>query len=347
MAKKVIIDGKPIGQGHPCHIILEAGMNFDDMEEARELIDTVINIGGDSIKFQTFHADTITAKNNPLEDGRGTIDQHEEFMESEEKQTEEFQKGLFDYCKEKQITAFTTPSHYTDVEMLERIANPPAYKLGSDDLTNIPFLKYIARFKKPMIISSGVSHLSEIDAAIRAIREEGNDNIILLHCVSQYPAKAEDMNLRAMQTLMNTFDVPVGLSDHTMTVSVPLAAVTMGAAVIEKHFTCHREKPGPDNFFSMMPDEMEAVINGTREIEQAKGSPYKKIITIETEMRKVFKKSIFAIKDITQGEALTKENIDALRPEGGLRPELLPDVMGMKVTRDIKTGEPLTWESFK
>ncbi len=347
MGKVVNIAGRSIGRGYPCYIILEGGVNFDDFEEAKELIDTGIKIGGDCMKFQTFHADTVTAKNNPLEDGRGTIDQYEELVESEEKQTEEFQKNLFDYCKKKNFTAFTTPSHYTDVDMLERIANPPAYKLGSDELTNIPFLKYIARLKKPMIISSGASYLSEIDAAIRAIREEGNNDIILLHCVTRYPAKAEDMNLRAMKTLINAFDVPVGLSDHTMTTSIALAAVTMGATVIEKHFTCHREKPGPDNFFSMMPDEMQAIIKGVREIEVALGSPYKKVINTENEMRKVFKKSIFAVKDIVAGEKLTKKNVDNLRPGGGLKPELLPQIIGMKVTRNIKAGEQINWDCFK
>lgn len=347
MQEKVTINNRDIGKGHPCYIILEAGVNFDDMEEARRLVNSGVSIGADCIKFQTFHAETTVLKEVPLQDGRGTIDQYEEFMESEEKQTEEFQKELLSYAMSKNITVFSTPSHFNDVDLLENIANPPAYKVGSDDLTNIPLLKYIAKFKKPMIISSGVSYLSEIDNAIRAIREEGNDDIVLLHCVSQYPAKPEDMNLRTMQTLMNTFDVPVGLSDHTMTTSISLAAVALGACVIEKHYTLNRESPGPDNFFSTLPHEMELIIKGIREIEKAMGKPYKKVICAEKDMRPVFKKSIYAISDIKTGEVITEKNVDILRPTGGIEPRMLHHIYGMKVQKDISTGEAITWDCFK
>ncbi|UCB56978.1 MAG: N-acetylneuraminate synthase family protein [Candidatus Omnitrophota bacterium] len=347
MRDKVSINNRHIGKGHPCYIILEAGVNFDDIIEAKKLIDSGVRLGADCIKFQTFHAQTTVIEGTSLKDGRGIIDQHKEFTESQEKQTEDFQKKLFAYAKSKDITAFSTPSHFNDVDLLERIADPPAYKLGSDDLTNIPLLKYIARLKKPMIISSGVSYLSEIDTAIRAIREEGNDNIVLLHCISQYPARPEDMNLRAMQTLINTFDLPVGLSDHTMTSSISLAAVALGACVIERHFTLNRESPGPDNFFSMLPEEMALIIKGIREIETALGSPYKKIAGAEKDMRPVFKKSIYAIRNIREGEMITEKNVDILRPAGGIEPRLLQHIYGMRVRRDMSAGEPLTWECFK
>ena len=347
MREKVTIDNRDIGKGHPCYIILEVGVNFDDIEEAKRLVESGISIGADCIKFQTFHAETTVLKEVSLQDGRGTIDQYEEFMESEEKQTEAFQKELFSCAMNKGITVFSTPSHFNDVDMLEKICNPPAYKLGSDDLTNIPLLKYIARLKKPMIISSGVSYLSEIDAAIRAIREEGNDDIILLHCVSQYPSNPEDMNLRTMQTLMQTFDVPVGLSDHTMTTSISLAAAALGACIIEKHYTLNRESPGPDNFFSMLPHEMELIINGVREIEKAMGKPYKKVICAEKDMRGVFKKSIYAVCDIKAGEEVTGKNVDILRPTGGIEPGMLPHIYGMKIQKNVSAGEPITWDCFK
>lgn len=347
MKGKVTINNRDIGKGYPCYIILEAGVNFDDLDGARKLIDSAVSIGADCIKFQTFHAETTTVKGVTLQDGRGAVDQYEEFMESKKKQTEEFQKALFSYASKKGITAFSTPSHPKDVDLLEKIANPPAYKVGSDDLTNIPFLKYIARLKKPLIISSGVSFLSEIDTAIRTIREEDNDDIILLHCTSQYPAKPGDINLRTMQTLMNTFDLPVGLSDHTMTVSVPIAACALGASVIEKHYTLNRENPGPDNFFSMLPQEMELVIKGIREVEAAVGQSYKKVIAVEEEMRLVFKKSIHAIANINGGEAISEKNVDILRPAGGIEPHLLTSIYGLKATRKIKAGEPVTWDCFK
>jgi len=347
MNDKVTINNRDIGKGYPCYIILEGGLNFDDLDGARKLIDSAVSIGADCIKFQTFHAKTTTVKGATLQDGRGTVDQYKEFMGSERKQTAEFQKALFSYASSKGITAFSTPSHPRDVDLLEEIVNPPAYKVGSDDLTNIPFLKYIARLKKPMIISSGVSFLSEIDAAIRAIREEGNDNIILLHCVSQYPTEPGDINLRTMQTLMNTFDLPVGLSDHTTTISVPIAACVLGASVIEKHYTLNREAPGPDNFFSMLPREMELVIKGIREVEAAMGQSHKKVITAEEEMRPVFKKSIHAITNIDEGEALSEKNVDILRPTGGIEPHLLQNIYGIKVKKKIQAGAPITWDCFK
>ncbi|MFC1807226.1 N-acetylneuraminate synthase family protein [Candidatus Omnitrophota bacterium] len=347
MSSSVLINGRAVGKGLPAYVILEAGVNFDDMDGARKLIDSAIDIGADSIKFQTFHAHTTVVKGATLEDGRGTVDQYAEFLESEEKQGEDFQADIFKYCKKRNITAFSTPSHPDDVDMLEKIADPPAYKLGSDDLTNIPFLKYVARLKKPMIISSGVSYISEIDSAIRAIRDEGNDNIILLHCVSQYPADPVDMNLRTMQTLINTFDLPIGLSDHTLTTSIPLAAVAMGACVIEKHYTLDREVPGPDNFLSMVPDEMRTIIKGAREIESAMGTPYKRIINAEKDMRPVFKKSIYAVNNIKKGEVITRDNVDILRPLGGLEPNLLPNLYGMRVNKEVLSGDPITWECLK
>ena len=347
MKDKVAINNRNIGKGCPCYVVLEAGVNFDDIKGARRLIDSGISIGADCIKFQTFHAKTIVIKGAQLKDGRGMVDQYEECMESETKLTEEFQKELFLYAKDKNMTSFSTPSHFTDVDLLEKIVDPPAYKLGSDDLTNIPLLRYIARLKKPMIISSGVSYLSEIDEAIRTIREEGNDDIILLHCVSQYPASPNDMNLRTMQTLINTFDVPVGLSDHTMTTSISIAAVAMGACIIEKHYTLNRKAPGPDNFFSMLPHEMETIIKGIREVELAMGKPHKRILEVEKEMRSVFKKSIHATCNIEKGETITKNNVDILRPFGGMEPRLLKDIYGVKVQKKISSGAPITWDCFK
>ncbi|MDO8603566.1 MAG: N-acetylneuraminate synthase family protein [Candidatus Omnitrophota bacterium] len=347
MRGTIVINKRRIGKDCPCYIILEAGVNFDDINGAKRLVDSAAAIGADCVKFQTFHAKTTVIRGTHLKDGRGMIDQYKEFMESEEKQTEDFQKELFLYAAKKDITAFSTPSHFKDVDLLEKIARPPAYKLGSDDLTNIPLLKYIARLKKPMIISSGVSYLSEIDSAIRAIKEEGNSDAILLHCVSQYPARPEDMNLRTMQTLMKTFDVPVGLSDHTMTTSIPIAAVAMGACVIEKHFTLKREALGPDNFFSTMPYEMELIIKGIRETEKAMGLPYKDVTDAEKGIRQVFKKSIYAVKDIKEGEMITEKNVDILRPEGGIEPGLLQHIYGIRAQRRILKGEPIIWDCFK
>ena len=344
MNKYVTIDGREIGPDRPCYVMLEAGVNFDDMRQARELIDAAAGIGADCIKFQTFHAGTTVVRNAHLQDGRGVINQYDELKESEDRQTREFQQGLFSYARTKNITAFSTPSHRRDVDMLEGAASPPAYKIGSDDLTNIPLLKYVARLKKPMIISTGVSYMTEIDQALRVICGEGNDDIILLHCVSQYPAQPKDINLLMMSSLEKAFGRPVGLSDHTMTTSIPIAAAAMGACVIEKHFTLKRDHPGPDNFFSMMPEEMEMIIKGIREVEAARGCGYKTVVDAEKEMRAVFRKSIHAVRLIRKGEILSDDNVDILRPADGLEPALLPYIMGKPVHKDIAEGEAITWE---
>ena len=347
MSKVIKFGNTIIGDNCPCYVMLEAGVNFDNIKGVRKLIDSAVNSGANAIKFQTFHADTTVVKGVNLRDGRGIINQYEELKESEKKQTKEFQEKLFLYAKQRKITAFSTPSHYKDVDLLEEIASPPIYKVGSDDLSNIPLLKYIARLKKPIIISSGVSYLSEIDSAIRAIREEGNDKIVLLHCVSQYPANPEDLNLKKISLLRQIFDIPVGLSDHTTTLSIPIAAVALGACVIEKHYTLDRDAPGPDNFFSMLPSEIKSIVKKIREVELALGNVRNDIGNSEKEMRKVFRKSIHAVKDIRKGEIITRENIDTLRPLGGIDPALMPYIFGMRIQKNMLSGEPLTWDCFK
>lgn len=345
--KVVKVRDRLIGEGHPCFIVLELGVNFKDMKEAKKLVDTAIEIGADAVKFQTFHAKTISMKGAILYDGRGLIDQYEEAMGSEDRLTDEFQTEIIRYAQSRGIITFSTPSHFTDIDLLNKIGGIPAYKFGSDDLTNIPLLKYAAKFAKPIFLSTGVSTLADIDEAIKAIREEGNDQILLFHCVSQYPAKPQDMNLRTMQTLQRTFDVPVGLSDHTEGIAVSIAAAALGAKMIEKHFTLNRGEPGPDNFFSMEPGPMQQIIEGIREMESAMGSPVKEVRKVEEAMVVNFHKSIFAIKDIEAGETISDKNTDILRPLIGIPAKYYEAVCGMKPTRPIPKGQALQWEDFK
>lgn len=345
--KTVTIGDRVIGEGHPCFVILELGVNFKDMAEARELIDKGIEIGADAIKFQTFHAKTMAMKGAILYDGRGLVDQYEECLDSEEKQSDGFQTELIRYAQKKGVITFSTPSHPSDIELLKRIGGVQAFKFGSDDLTNLPLLRYAAREGVPLFISSGVSTLAQVDEAIRAIRAEGNEDILLFHCVSQYPANASDMNLRTMQTLQRAFDVPVGLSDHTEGTAVSIAAATLGAHLIEKHFTMDKTKEGPDNFFSMEPAPMKQIIDGVHEVEAALGVPYKTIRKAEESMIVNFHKSVYALEDIAAGALVTDKNTDVLRPLQGIEAKYIEVVRGMRPLRLIKKGQPLQWEDFK
>ncbi|MDD5155676.1 MAG: N-acetylneuraminate synthase family protein [Candidatus Omnitrophica bacterium] len=345
--KTVRVGSRFIGEGHPCFVILELGVNFRNMPEAKRLIDKAIEIKADAVKFQTFHAATVAMKGAILKDGRGTVDQYEEFRSSEDRMTERFQSGLIQYARSKGVMAFSTPSHRKDVDLLNKIGGIPAFKFGSDDLTNLPLLKYAAGFKKPVFLSTGVSDLSDIAEAVRTIESAGNESIILLHCVSQYPAEPSDMNLRTMQMLQQAFDYPVGLSDHTEGVAVSIAAAALGAKVIEKHFTLDHNEPGPDNFFSMEPGPMELIIGGVREAEQALGVPFKKVRRSEAPMQVNFHKSIYAVEDIRPGEVISRKNVEILRPQKGIPAKYLDILSGMAVRRKVKKGSALQWEDVK
>lgn len=342
----VKIGGILVGDGQPCFVILELGVNFDDMDGAKKLVDAGVATGASAIKFQSFHAETVAMKGAILYDGRGKVDQYDECLSSEDRQTEEFQTAILRYAASKGVPAFSTPSHPRDVEMLERIG-VPAYKFGSDDLTNLPLLRYTAKKGRPIILSSGVSTLAQIDQAIRTVREAGNDQICLFHCVSQYPASAKDMNLRTMVTLKKAFGIPVGLSDHTEGVGVAIAAATLGANLLEKHFTLDRSVPGPDNFFSMEPGPMKTIVDGIREAEVALGTSVKAVREAERDMVKNFHKSVFAVKNIAAGEVVTAEHVEILRPYIGMPAKDYDIVIGMAPRRDIKKGEALQWDAFK
>lgn len=342
----VKIEDRIIGEGQPCFVILELGVNFKTLDEAKQLIDAGVSTGADALKFQTFHAWTTAMKGATLYDGRGLVDQYEEFLESESLQTEEFQSEIMAYARSKGVVTYSTPSHARDVDLLNRLG-VPAFKFGSDDLTNLPLLRYAARFNKPIFLSSGVSTIGDADEAIRVIRKEGNDRILLFHCVSQYPARPADMNLRTMQTLERAFGIPVGISDHTEGIAVSIAAAVLGAKMIEKHFTLDRSVPGPDNFFSMEPGPMKQIIDGIREIEQALGVPVKDIRKSEEGMIVNFHKSVFAVKDIEPGEPITRDKLEILRPLKGIPAKYFDIVLGMRPTVRIRAGEALQWDDFK
>jgi len=340
--KKVKIGNRTVGKGEPTFIVAEIGYNFSTLDEALRSIDAAIDCGVDAVKFQTFKAGTVTTRDVMFPPEAGGGSQYEEFKRYE--LSEETHREIFGYAREKGIIAYSTPSHPDDVELLERIG-VPAYKIGADDLTNLPLLKYAAKKKLPMIISTGMATMAEVDEAVATILATRNKDIILLHCVSNYPVeKLENVNLRAIATLERAFGLPVGLSDHTTTLSVPVAAVAMGAVLIERHFTLDKKLPVPDAFFSADAKEMKAIVQGIREVERAMGDGVKKPTDIETEMRSQARKGLIAARAIAKGTAITEDMLCIKRPGIGIAPRFLDLVVGRRAKVDIKPDEVITWD---
>jgi N-acetylneuraminate synthase/N,N'-diacetyllegionaminate synthase len=246
-------------------------------------------------------------------------------------------------ARKRGIVFLSTPFDEESVDFLETL-DVPAYKVASGDLTNHSFLEYVARKGKPMILSTGMSHLEEIREAVAAIRGQGNGNVVLLHCVSSYPSDPADCNLRVMQTLRDNFNLPVGFSDHTMSVEVAMAATALGAVIIEKHLTLSHKLPGPDQRASLEPKEFQLMVSGIRTTEKAMGSSVKAPTESELELRLVARRSIVAALEIRKGQVITKEMVTFKRPGTGIPPNELRILLGKRAAREIKRDEVLTWD---
>lgn len=325
-----------------CYIIAEIGGNFTTFEEAKKLVDLAYKTGVDAVKLQTYKADTLVTKTAKFDlDNVGDMIQKELF----EKYQIDFDlhKKVFDYIESKDLDWFSTPSHRTDVDILEQLS-VSAHKLGADDATNLPLIKYIASKNKPILLSSGYCTLEEVKDMINACLEVGNDNIILFHTVSNYPTYPEQVNLAAMQTLQKEFPyLKVGFSDHTIGSTASFAAACMGADVVEKHFTYDKNAEGPDHQLSANPQEMKEIVDKIREFELMKGTPSKRPVGKEISNREKNRKSIVSIKPIKKGEVLTLDNIDIKRPGHGIAPKYLEQVLGKKISYNINEDEVLEW----
>jgi N-acetylneuraminate synthase len=253
----------------------------------------------------------------------------------------EWQPKLKAIANDLGMDLFSTPVHKTAVDFLEEM-NVPAYKIASFELVDIPLIQYVASKGKPIIMSTGMATLAEIDEALQAAREAGAKEIALLKCTSAYPADPAEMNLRIIPHMAEAFGVPTGLSDHTLGIAVPVAAVALGACIIEKHFTLSRSVPGPDSAFSLEPDEFKAMVEAVRTTEKALGQVNYSVRQQEAASR-VFRRSLFVVKDMKAGEVFTEENVRSIRPGYGLHTKFLKEVMGKKITKDIKKGTPLDW----
>ncbi|GAH32238.1 unnamed protein product, partial [marine sediment metagenome] len=254
---------------------------------------------------------------------------------------EEFEQ-IAEYANKRAIMFLSTPLGEESAHLLYDLG-VPAYKIASGDITNIPLLKYIASKKLPIILSTGMANLGEIEEALDAIYSTGNEDVVLLHCVASYPTPLEEVNLQAINTLKQAFQLPVGFSDHTISTIVPVAAVALGADVIEKHFTLDRNLPGPDHKASASPDELRQIVEGIREFEIASGSPLKRVNKSEKETKVAFRRSIVAITDIQNGTKITKDMLAIKRPQTGIPPQYIDTVIGRIAKSDIKAEEALTW----
>jgi len=340
--RQIRIGDRLIGEGCPVWVIAELGYNFNSLAEALESVDAAAEVGVDALKLQTFRAETIVTRSSEFPPEAGGVNQYDEFRRYEI--SEEVHRQIFARCRERGIIPFSTPSHVDDVDLLERVG-VDLYKIGSDDLTNLPFLRYVAAKKKPVIFSSGMATLSEVDEAIRTMREAGNEDLILLQCVSNYPIKDLSLvNLRTIETYRRAFGIPVGLSDHTTTFSAAVAAVALGACVIERHFALSRDLPVPDAFFSADPTGMRVLVQAVRETERMLGDGIKRPAATEWQMRKDTRKSLVARRPIAKGQAIGPDDIIVKRPGWGIFPRDWDRVIGRKAARSIAADEVITWD---
>jgi N-acetylneuraminate synthase/N,N'-diacetyllegionaminate synthase len=340
---QVRISEKLVGENQPCFIIAEAGVNHDgDIEKAKTLIDIAVQARVDAVKFQTWITEEIVTKSvKKAEYQKLKTENNEtqyEMLKKLELSFDQF-KELNEYADQKKIIFLSTPDDEKSVDFLMDLG-VPAFKIGSGELTNIFMLKKIAEKKLPIILSTGMADLEEIKDAVNVIHNAGNEELILLHCTSQYPTKIEDVNLKAMITLKETFNTIVGYSDHTQNILVPQIAVSLGAKVIEKHFTYDKNAIGVDHRASLNPNELKEMVEKIREVEVILGSEEKKPIKAELEMRNLVRKTIVAKVDIPKGTLITEEMVTVKRASGILKPIEYKEVIGKVNLKDIKKDQP-------
>ena len=349
MNRSIQIAGRAIGPDQEPYVICELSGNHNGkLERALELLDAAAATGADAIKNQSYTPDTITIDHDGpgfrieggLWDGRNLYD-----LYGEAQTPFEWHEALFARARELGVTLFSSPFDETAVDLLESL-DAPAYKIASFEVIDLPLIAYVAAKRKPMIISTGMANLDEIAEAVRTARENGCDEIVLLHCVSSYPAPDEQSNVRTVSDLAERFGVVTGLSDHTFGSAVAVASIALGASVVEKHFTLRRADGGPDSAFSLEPGEFRTLVEDCKRAWRALGKATYDLQGCERGSM-VFRRSIYVVRDIAAGEELTRENVRSIRPGYGLAPKHLPDVLGRHATRDLKRGDPLDWNAVR
>jgi N,N'-diacetyllegionaminate synthase len=345
--KTVKLGKQTVGEGSPTYVIAEAGLNHNgDLELAKKLIDQASKLKCDSIKFQTYLENSRVSSKvrsvNYVEKADGLREDINEMFQRLSI-NKEFHKKIFNYAKKKKIETFSTPFDEKSVDYLEEL-KVNFYKLASVDIVNIPLIKKIGLTKKPLIMSTGMSDISIVYTAVEAFKQTGNKNLILLHCLSSYPANEKEMNLKAINTLKNIFNVPVGLSDHYPGLEVSLMAIGLGANIIERHFTLNKNYEGPDHHISSEPEEFKKLLNFAKNSNFIIGSGEKKIQPSEYEVINSQRKSLYARKNILKNEKFTDKNIIIKGPAGGILPSFLNIIIGKKAKKNIKKDFPITWD---
>ena len=345
MREIIEINSRRIGSGYPTYLVADMSANHNqDFNQAIKILKAAKEAGADALKLQTYTPDTLTINCNSARfQIKGTRWDGQSLYELYSKSYTpwEWQPKLNEIAKDLGIDLFSTPFDPTAVDFLKEMA-VPAYKIASFEIVDLPLLRKVAQTGKPIIMSTGMASLAEIDEAVRTIKEAGCTELALLKCTSAYPASPEDMNLRTITHLAEIFGLSVGISDHTLGIAVPIAAVSLGACIVEKHFTLSRSIPGPDSEFSMEPDEFRSMANAIRQTEQALGK-VSYDITEKEKNSQVFRRSLFVVKNMHCGDEFTEENIRSIRPGNGLHTRYLEKILGRKARIDIKKGTPLDW----
>lgn len=348
-SQELSIAGRRIGPDFEPYVICELSGNHNgSLERAIQLLEAAAATGADAIKIQSYTPDTITIDHDGpgfrveggLWEGRTLYD-----LYGEAQTPFEWHEPLFRRARELGVTLFSSPFDETAVDLLEELG-APAYKIASFEAVDLPLVAYAASKRKPMIISTGMANSDEIGEAVRAARENGCQEIVLLHCVSSYPAPDEQSNVRTVPDLAARFGVVSGLSDHTSGSAVAVASIALGGCVVEKHFTLRRADGGPDASFSLEPDEFRALVEDCKRAWRSLGKATYDLQGCERGSIE-FRRSIYVVRDVAAGETLTRENVRSIRPGHGLPPKHLPEVLGRQATRDLKRGEPLDWPSVR
>lgn len=350
--KEIKIEGKIIGKGHPCFVLMDAGVNHNnDLNRAKELIRTAKKSGADMIKFQTYTAEQMATKIaprywNPKLDTDGGGTQYDTFKRIDKLPREAYRE-MIDYCRELNIVFCSTPFDPESADFLNELG-VGVFKIASADLTYPQLLERVAKSGKPVILSTGLASLKEIKEAIETIQNYGNDKIALQHCVLSYPCNFEDANLRKMQKIQETFpEIPVGYSDHTYGITAPLAAVALGACSIEKHYTVDKSLPdSPDHSFSLDPQELKAMMTAIRDLEKTLGTFVDGPYPAEAKAFRFARKSLVSAKKIAKGVIVSLDMLTCKRPGTGIYPKEMKSVVGLKAKQDIPEDTTLTWEMF-
>lgn len=325
-------------------IIAEAGVNHNgSLELAKKLVDVAVDAGADAVKFQTFKADKLVSKGAQKAEYQTqttSVDESQFEMIKKLELDENAHREIIRYCNEKQIMFLSTPFDHDSIELLSDFGMP-IFKIPSGEITNLPYLRHIGRLGKEVILSTGMADLGEIEDALDVLMQSGapKDKITVLHATTEYPCPIEEVNLRAMQTIHTSFGVKVGYSDHTQGIVVPIAAVAMGACIIEKHFTLDRTMEGPDHKASLEPEDLKAMVQSIRHISRALGNGIKKPSKSEAKNIPISRKSIVALRPIKSGEILCADNLTIKRPGNGISPMRWDEVIGQVAQRDYQSDE--------